>query len=240
MQSSCASRSRSSIAPAARAGSYDVYACGGPAGAAQNAFTATADPLMSAYSICPSTGYVGTGIVTKATSNGGTVAHRAGAYQHVRSAGRCLARQRHLPRRRVALRRYWTVGIVAYDDDFDQGHLPYGCYAGGPGCDLGANVFYGPVSAPLYGHRRFRFESRCGNPGGCDASYSGGVPGNRALFSMSNVTVRVLDSSPPSLEPHPGGLWQDGWHRGREEVWSAYADNVGIMISRLYVDGQLA
>ena len=41
-----------SAAPA-RAGVYEVFACGGAAGGAQNAFVAAADGNMSAYSICP-------------------------------------------------------------------------------------------------------------------------------------------------------------------------------------------
>jgi hypothetical protein len=63
----------------ARAGIYEVHACGGPAGAAQRAFTPSADPLMEAYSICPPQNGVGTGIATKAASRGGTAAYGAGA-----------------------------------------------------------------------------------------------------------------------------------------------------------------
>ena len=89
------------LAPAAAdAGVYEVHACGGPAGAAQSAFAAAADPQMEAYSICPPQSAVGTGIATKATSSGGIAAYGAGAYQvFTAPAGASLA-QRQLQRRR--------------------------------------------------------------------------------------------------------------------------------------------
>ena len=65
----------------AHAGFYEVRACGSVAGGTQNAFAALADPGMSAYSICPPSSGVGTGIVTKASSNGGRAPYGAGAYQ---------------------------------------------------------------------------------------------------------------------------------------------------------------
>ena len=55
------------------------------------------------------------------------------------------------------------------------------------------------------------------------------VSPRRALFSAANVSVRVEDWSPPAVVPHHGPLWNPGWHRGYEEAWSSYTDNVGIM-----------
>ena len=40
------------------------------------------------------------------------------------------------------------------------------------------------------------------------------------------------------MTPHSGALWRTGWHRGHEEAWTAYTDNVGIMVSRMIVDGE--
>ena len=70
----------------------------------------------------------------------------------------------------IRLASYWTTGIVAFDNNFNSGALPYGCYAGSAGCAIGSQSFFGPVTVGLGGHARFRFETRCGNPSGCDIS----------------------------------------------------------------------
>ena len=31
---------------------------------------------------------------------------------------------------------HWTTGVIAYDDNFNVGGYPYGCYAGHAGCAL--------------------------------------------------------------------------------------------------------
>ena len=51
------------------------------------------------------------------------------------------------------------------------------------------------------------------------------------------MTVRVQDYTRPWIGPHHGAIWDDGWHRGYEEAWAKFADNVGMMLTRLYVDG---
>ena len=91
---------------------------------------------------------------------------------------------------------------------------------------------------PLYHRAKFRFETRCGAPGGCPTTASGFTPGNRALFSAANVSVRVDDWTEPAVTPHSGALWRTGWHRGHEEAWTSYTDNVGIMVTRMTVDGE--
>jgi hypothetical protein len=223
---------------AAEAGQYEVYSCGGPAGAAQNAFVPSADVMMSAYSICPPSSGVGTGIVTKASSNGGVAPNGYGAYQvFVAPPGASLANVSFTVGA-IRLSYQWTVGIVAYDaGDFFAGDYPFGCYPWTSYCGIGTPVFSIPATVNLYSHGRFRFETRCVSASGCDLSASGFSPANRALFSAANVTVRVQDWSPPNIVPHHGALWSGGWHRGYEEAWSSYTDNVGIMITRLFVDG---
>src|SRR5207253_11015365 len=130
----------------------------------------------------------------------------------------------------IRLHNLWSVGVITYDGDFNAGDRPYGCYAGLPGCGVGTSNFSIRVNVPLYGHSRFRFETRCFNPSGCDASASPFNPANRALFSAANVAVRVSDDTLPSIVPHHGALWSDSWHRGYEEAWARLADNAGIMI----------
>ena len=223
----------------ASAGSYDVYACGGPAGAGQLAFAAASDPQMEAYSICPPQAGVGTGVATKATSRGGTAAYGAGAYQIFSAPGGASLESVTFNVGAIRLASYWTAGIVAFDGDFNAGDIPYGCYAGQPGCGIGTPVFSIRVGVPLFGHSRFRFETRCYNPPGCDVSASPYSPANRALFSAANVVVRVQDSTRPWIGPHHGAVWNDGWHRGREEAWARFVDNVGILSTRIYADGAL-
>ncbi len=225
-----------SAAPA-RAGSYEVYACGSTAGAAQNAFQAVADSMMSAYSICPPSSGIGTGIVTKATSNGGRVPYLAGAYQiFTAPPGTELADVTFNPGA-IRLNYDWSVGIVAFDSDWDAGDYPYGCYPWNSYCGAVSSTFSIAATVNLYSHSRFRFQTRCVNTAGCDASASSFSPANRGLFSAANVMVRVRDVHPPSLTPAHGALWTRGWHRGREEAWTSYTDGSGIMLSRLYVDG---
>ena len=221
----------------ARAGTYDVAACGGPAGAAQRAFAATADPQMEAYSICPPQNGVGTGIVTKASSRGGVAGYGAGAYQVFTAPPGASLESVSFNVGAIRLAGYWSVGIVAFDGDFNSGDLPYGCYYGRPGCDVGTSSFSIRATAPLLGHSRFRFETRCFGPAGCDVSASSFNPANRALFSAANVTVRLRDDGRPWIGPERGALWSDGWHRGYEEAWARLVDNVGVMITRLYADG---
>ena len=141
----------------------------------------------------------------------------------------------------IRLNQYWTAGIVAYNDSFNaQLYTPYGCYAYQPGCAFGTPSFAPPVTVDLKQgsarFSRFRFETRCGSVSGCNLAASSFSPPNQALFSAANVTVRVFDSSVPSIEPRHGSLWSTGWHRGVEDAWSTYRDNVGVMITRLWVD----
>jgi hypothetical protein len=194
---------------------------------------------MDAYSLCPPGASVGTGIVTKATSNGGVAGHWAGAYQVFTAPLGASLQSVTFTVGAIRLNDYWSVGIAAYNSDADPAVvLPYGCYAFRPGCDIGTPTFNHRTTVPLYNRAKFRFETRCGAPGGCPTTASGFTPGNRALFSAANVSVRVDDWTEPALTPHSGALWRAGWHRGHEEAATIYTDNVGIMVTRMIVDGE--
>jgi hypothetical protein len=221
----------------AHAGSYDVFACGGGAGSIQQAFVASEDANMDAYSICPPSSSVGTGIVTKASSNGGTAPYFGGAFQVFTAPPGASLQSVSFNVGAIRLHDYWSAGIVAFDGDFNSGELPYGCYPFRAGCGVGTPSFSIRETVPLYNRSRFRFETRCFNVGGCPTTASGFTPGNRALFSAANVSVRVDDWTVPTVVPQHGAIWSGGWHRGFEEAWSSYLDNVGIMITRLAVDG---
>jgi len=224
------------------AGTYDVLACAGAAGGAQNAFAAAADPGMAAYNACPNApSNPASGMVTRAsaTAGPGSVGYLAGAYQIFEAPPGASLASVTLDLAAIRLASYWTIGVLAYDGDFNAAAGAYVCYAGSAGCAIGTHSFFGPVTVGLGGHSRFRFETRCGNPGGCDISASGFQPGTRALFAAANVVVRVQDYTPPAVAPGDGALWRGGWHHGAEQAWQTLRDNVGIMIQRLYVDGAL-
>ena len=227
---------------AASAGTYDVAACGAAAGPAQNAFAASADPGMAAYTICPNTpSNPASGLVTRASITAGrtSVPYFSGAYQVFEAPPGASLQSVSFDLAAIRLSSSWTTGIVAYDGDFNRGDLPYGCYGGNPGCGIGSTSFFGPVSVGLGGHSRFRFETRCVSTSGCDISSTGYQPAMRALFSAANVTVRVQDSTPPQVMPASGGLFSGSWLRGEQTGWSIEQDNVGIMVNRARVDGRV-
>ena len=228
-------------AASSQANTYTVHACGGAAGGGSfEAFVPVADPMMSAYSICPPSSGVGTGVVTKASSSGGRANYGAGAYQvFTAPPGNQLVDVTFNPGA-IRLSPDWSVGVVAFGPhDWDAGDYPYGCYPWNSYCGIGNSVFSISAAVNLYSHARFRFQTRCVNPAGCDVSASPFSPANRGLFSAANIAVRVRDVTAPAVTPAHGALWQDGWHRGREEVWGSFTDSSGIMVLRLYVDGVL-
>jgi hypothetical protein len=192
---------------------------------------------MDAYSICPPRSSVGTGVVTKASSNGGTAPYLAGAFQVFSAPPRATLQSVTFNVGAIRLHDYWSAGIVAWDGDFNAGILPYGCYPYLPGCGVGTPAFSIRETVPLHNRAHFRFETRCGAVAGCPTTASGFSPGNRALFSAANVTVRVEDGTIPGVAPHHGAVWGTGWHSGSEEAWASFTDNVGIMATRLLVDG---
>src|SRR5947208_12415875 len=128
---------------------------------------------------------------------------------------------------------------MGYANDSNFEALPYGCYAPFPGCGIGSRSFFGPVTVGLNGRTKFRFQTRCGNPAGCDISGSAYVPATRALFSAANVIVRVQDWTAPTVTPFGGSLFGGGWLRGYHAGLSTELDNVGIMLSRTWVDGSI-
>ena len=188
----------------AHAGFYEVRACGSVAGGTQNAFAALADPGMSAYSICPPSSGVGTGIVTKASSSGGRASYGAGAYQVFTAPPGTGLEDVTFNVGAIRLNWDWSVGIVAFSGDWDAGDYPYGCYPWTSYCGVGTPVYSIQAAVGLYGHPRFRFQTRCVNPAGCDLSASPFNPANQGLFSAANVVVRVRDETPPVLTPAHG------------------------------------
>jgi hypothetical protein len=219
----------------AKGGTYDVVACkGGP----DNSWAPAADPGMAAYDLCPnSPNNMISGIIARASVGSGAVGYLQGAYQIFAAPGGASLAGMGFD---VAIARwetFWTVGFVAFDGNFNQGSLPWGCYAGAAGCGIVPHWFTGPYWIDLGGHSQVRIESRCVNAGGCTLASTGQYPYTRATIAIANVTVRVQDYTPPSLSWTGGGLLSDGWVKGVQGVIFDASDNVGIRETHLYVDG---
>jgi hypothetical protein len=230
------------LVSSAQGGTYEVTTCSSATGAAQHAFVASADGGMAAYSSCPNTpSNPASGVVTRASAAAGSasVPYFAGAYQVFQAPPGATLESVSFDVAAIRMADYWTTGVIAYDDNFNVGTYPYGCYAGHAGCALGTRTFVGPVTADLRHHTKFRFETRCVNLAGCDISAAPGAFGMRALFSAANVRVRVHDSTTPSVVPSWGSLFGGGWLRDAQEGYSLEYDNVGVMVNRTSIDGRV-
>lgn len=220
---------------AAKAGTYDVVACkGGP----DNSWAHWADAGMAAYDSCPNNpSNMMSGLVTRASVGSGVIGPGQGAYQVFGApAGASLA-QMSFDAAPYRWEQHWTVGVVAFDSDFNVGLLPWGCYAGQPGCGIVPGSFFGPLTIGLGGRSQVRIEARCGNTAGCTVASSGYPPYTRATMAIANVSVRVQDFSQPALSWAGGGLLGNGWLRGLQGVSFDASDNVGIRDTSLFVDG---
>ena len=203
----CSPALRCAVAAPAHAGIYEVRACGSVAGAAQNAFVAMADPMMSAYSICPPSSGVGTGIVTKATSNGGRAPYLAGRVPGVHRAARHTARRRHLQSRRDPPELRLVGGDRRLQQRLGLGRLPVRLLP----VDLllrrrALRCSRSRQSVNLFSHAASGSRRAASTRSGCDLSASPFNPANRGLFSAANVTVRVRDEIPPALSSGTRGL----------------------------------
>ena len=189
---------------AARAGTYDVYACGGAAGAAQQRIRRVGRREHERLLDLPA---------AQRRRN----RHRHEGHPPTAAWRRYLARARTRSSTRrpapcsqsvtfnvgaIRLHDYWSTGIVAFDGDFNAGDLPYGCYPFMPGAASVLRRSRCARRSPSTTARGFRFETRCGSRSGCPTLASGFTPGNRALFSAADVAVRVEDWTLPSLFPH--------------------------------------
>ena len=191
-------------------------------------------PEMSAYSICPPAQRVGTGIVTKATSSGGVA--RTWPARTRSSRRRRARRSRASPSTwaRSGWPSYWTAGIVAYDGDFNAGDYPTAAIRGTPDCGVGT-----PSSRP--GHREplqpppVPLRDPLRQPGGL-RHLGERLPPGTARCSRPRTSSCASTTAPRRRRAALRRAVADGWHRGRGG-WTSYTDNVGIMVTRLYVDG---
>lgn len=218
----------------ASAGSYEVVSC---ADGGDNAWEAVSDPGLAAYDECPSNADVGSsGIATRASIGGGEVGFLKGAYQAFSAPPGASLDQVSFNGALMRSNGNWSIGMVAYDDDFGTGQKVWGCFAGEPGCVGNPPQYLGPRTIPLYGHRRVRIETRCGDRNGCSIASTGKPPYYQAGVAIAHVRVRVVDSTEPEISPR-GDLWEKRWHRGTERLSVDGQDNVGIRLYRVLLDG---
>jgi hypothetical protein len=218
----------------AQAGSYEVVACrGGP----DNSWTHWADPGMAAYDSCPNQPQeMFSGMIARASVGSGTVGYLQGAYQAFSAPPGASLGFLTFDAAPYRWESHWTVGVVAYNGDFNVGALPWGCYAGQAQCGIFPGYFFGPIGIGL-GYANVRIEARCVNVSGCTIASSGTKPYTRASFAIANVSVRVEDTTQPSLNWSSGSLLSGGWLRAVQGVSFEANDNVGIRETRLRIDG---
>jgi hypothetical protein len=223
------------IPVAAQGGSYDVVAC---KGGADNSWVQSADPGMAAYDSCPNhPNDMFTGMITRA-SVGTAVGYLQGAYQVFTAPPGAAISGMTFDAAPYRWEQHWSVGIVAYDGDFNVGDLPWGCYPWQPACGIFAGSFFGPISIGLpRWHSQIRIEARCLNAQGCTLASTGHPPYTRASIAIANVSVHVQDFSQPGLNWTGGGLLGAGWLRGVQGVSFDAGDNVGIRETRVRIDG---
>ena len=224
-----------------QAGIYEVRACGSVAGAAQNAFVAVADSMMSAYSICPS--------VERRRHrhrDQGDVERRSRAVRRRRVPDvHCSARARSSSTSPSTSARSgstsdWSVGHRRVRRRLGRGRLSVRLLP----VELllrrrHAGLLDRRRTVNLFSHARFRFQTRCVNPAGCDLSASPFNPANRgAVLGRERRSCACGTSIPPALTAvrtarcgTADGI-ADARRRGPN-----YTDGSGIMVSRLYVDG---
>ena len=221
---------------AARAGTYDVVACDAAPGGANNSWTASASPAMTAGTACPTAQAPARGMWATAKVNAGTAAGFAAATQSFDAptgAAIVSLSAQFSVHRKV---NYWGVGIFA------DGRMVLGCPANVNDFCLWTTAWPGTAqtfSFPSGVHRVYA-QTACGSATGCAT----GPPDVYPLYDRAGVrlyaaTVRVRDDSPPAVtDTHDGALTNGNWQRGTHLLGYAASDNVGIRLTRFYVDGR--
>lgn len=225
-------------ATSARAGSYDVHACGSSAGFENNAWRASADRGMLAYTKCPARGDLRRGMVVRNKAERGTV--RRGRSATMTFSAPSGARLAGLAYDWDGYRANgeWSIGLSSDD------RWLAGCRARRPSltaaCRLGApNRSEWPRFLGLNGRRSVSLEATCGRSAGCGArsTRDRATGGARAILSMSRATVRVEDFTTPRISTTRDGIFDGRWQRATRNAAFDAQDNVGIRESRLAVDG---
>jgi hypothetical protein len=226
-------------AASARAGTYEVHACGQEAGFTNNSWQASASRGMLAYTKCPTRGDPIRGIVVRNEARSGEVPRGARAKMRFRApAGASLAGVEYdWEGRRVDGE--WSIGFATGDGE----RWLAGCRAGRPSmrasCRLGGGHGEGDDHLSLSGYDSVRLEASCGRSGGCETRPTGDrrTGRSRARLRMSEASVRVEDTTRPRLSVSGELVDEHRWLAGTRALELSASDNVGIRATRLAIDG---
>lgn len=224
------------IPSAADAGTYDVDACDGAPGGANNSWVLdTGGNGMEASSLCPTNGSDHFGITLRNFVFNwwvGSGSHAAATF--TAPEGNTVDALR-------VSRRIWRSDgdwrVAAYNQ---RGNFLEGCevYSGAKCYDAigseGTASFVDIENTP-----RVQYVVRCEKAGGCWAGTDPAAPyGRAAQINLRGATVRIDDPRPPSLTVDAGGspLWASEWQRGLRSVRYSTADSAGIKRTELLVD----
>ena len=207
---------------------------------------------MSAYTNCPQQGSgneATTGIVTRnvvtPSASGSRAGWLAGASQTFTAPEGTGIGQINAT---TSLRRYpsgyWTVGFVGWSGDTLANFFGASLLWGNTSGDSGGGAFeYNGINANFNagGRTRVRLDTRCGDIAGCLTDWlaidsSTNRSHQRAYATMTNVSVQVLDSVPPSVTGG-GPAWGSGWQRATKTVHVDAWDSTGIKAVSATLDG---
>jgi hypothetical protein len=226
------------VAPAARAGTYAVVACDAAPHGANNSWIGSASPRMAAESACPTGLLPRNGIRATAKVDAGPAAVFATAAQSFDAPpGAAIVKlATHLSMHRKGS--HWGVGI------YTDGKQVLGCSPGGNDSDcLYSAVFPGTAKVLEFpqGVHRVAAQTICANANGCTTEpFTGGPFTERAGIRLYSTTVHVRDDTLPAVaDTRTGGLTDGAWQTGSRYVGYSATDNVGIRLTRFYVDGRL-
>jgi Bacterial Ig-like domain (group 3) len=217
------------LAPLARAGTYDVVACNSAPGAVNNSWTPATvtsggTPGITSYQ-CPAADTETTRGMRSHTPAFATLGTTA-TWTFQAPPGSSIvsvARSWHLYRTFAG----WWVGLV-YTGAHGYTHIDGYRHGTSPNA-LDTGPTFSPlqsVAVPNTSH--IRLLAGCGAQG-CTGS---------AAASMKDISVRVQDSSSPTVNVTGGSLAAESWHRtGNADVRFDATDNVGIRVATLSVDG---
>ena len=234
------SRAGAAAAAARAAGTYDVYACGGPAGGGAErvrrrrpirAWT----PTRSARRPAPSA-------PASSPRRRRAAAWRrycAGAYQVFEAPPGASLQSVSFNVGAIRLRDYWSVGHRRLRRRLQLRRAAVRLLRRPAGMRRRHSVLLDPVTVAALRPRAVPLRDallstrRAATSRRAASRPATGRCSRPRTWSCGSRTRRRRRS-----RPHHGALWSDGWHRGYEEAWQCYTDNVGIMITRMYVDGE--
>ena len=226
------------VPAAARAGTYSVVACDAAPKGANNSWVGSASPKMAAEAACPTGLLPLNGIRATAKVDAGTAPVFATATQSFDAppGAAIVTFSTHLSMHRKAI--HWGVGIYA------DGKQVLGC-APGDSSDqcLYSAVFPGTAKVVEFpqGVHRVAAQTVCANATGCSTDRVVGAPfPERAGIRLYSTTVKVRDDTTPAVsDTKSGALTNGGWQVGDRSIGYSAIDNVGIRLTRFYVDGRL-